>query len=143
MAAPKKRASGQERKRKPPERKPLVYLIDDEPTLLDLLEISLEGFGYTLKKFIDPEEALRAFLKERSKPDLLVTDYALGKMNGIELIERCKAARPDLRIVMVSGSASAEIAFSAPVKIDRFLGKPYQPDALAELVQEVLAQPAA
>jgi len=138
MAAPKKSASGPERKRKP-----LVYLIDDEPTLLDLLEISLQGFGYTLKKFIDPEEALRSFLKERFKPDLLVTDYALGKMNGIELIERCKAARPDLRIVMVSGSASAEIAFSAPVKIDRFLGKPYQPATLAELVREVLALPPA
>jgi CheY-like chemotaxis protein len=136
MAASKKSASVRERKRKP-----LVYLIDDEPTLLDLLEISLKGFGYTLKKFIDPEEALRSFLKERSKPDLLVTDYALGKMNGIELIERCRAAQPDLRIVMVSGSAGAEIAFSAPVKIDRFLGKPYQPATLAEMVQEVLAQP--
>jgi len=123
-------------------RKPLVYLIDDEPTLLDLLEISLQGFGYTLRKFL-PEEALRSFLKERIKPDLLITDYALGKMNGIELIERCKAARPDLRIVMVSGSAGAEIAFSATVKIDRFLGKPYQPATLAELVQDVLSQPPA
>lgn len=136
MAAPRKSASVRERKRKP-----LVYLIDDEPTLLDLLEISLEGLGYTLKKFIDPEDALRAFRKERFKPDLLVTDYALGKMNGIELIERCKADQPELRIVMVSGSAGAEIAFSAPVKIDRFLGKPYQPATLAEMVQEVLAQP--
>jgi len=134
MPAPRKSATVRERKRKP-----LVYLIDDEPTLLDLLEISLQGFGYTLKKFLDPEEALRSFLRERAKPDVLVTDYALGKMNGIELIERCRAAQPDLRIVMVSGSAGAEIAFSAQVKIDRFLGKPYQPATLAELVQEVLS----
>ena len=133
MAAPQKSASGQTRKRKP-----LVYLVDDEPTLLDLLEVSLQSDGYTLKKFLDPEQALKSFLSARPQPDLLVTDYALGKMNGLDLIEQCKQANPDLKIVMVSGTASAEIALRSPVKVDRFLGKPYQPAALSELVHTVL-----
>ena len=135
MAAPKKSAPGHARKRKP-----LVYLVDDEPTLLDLLEISLQADGYTLKKFLDPEEALTSFLSARPQPDLLVTDYALGKMNGLDLIEQCKHANPDLKIVMVSGTASAEIALRSPVKVDRFLGKPYQPATLSELVRGVLEE---
>ena len=135
MAAPQKTASGQARKRKP-----LVYLVDDEPALLDLLEVSLYSDGYTLKKFLDPEEALRSFLSARPQPDLLVTDYALGKMNGLDLIEQCKASNPNLKIVMVSGTASAEIALRPPVRVNRFLGKPYQPAALSELVRAVLAE---
>ena len=81
---------------------------------------------------------MKSFLGARPHPDLLVTDYALGKMNGLDLIERCKQANPDLRIVMVSGTASAEIALRSPVKVDRFLGKPYQPATLSELVRSVL-----
>jgi len=122
---------------------PLVYLVDDEPMLLDLAEMSLQADGYHLKKFIDPELALEAFLSARNKPDLLVTDYALGKMNGLELIEKCKAVKPDLKSVLISGTAGAEIVLESPVKIDRFLGKPYQPLNLAELVRRVLGFAAA
>jgi len=123
-------------------RKPLIFLVDDQPMLLDLAEISLQSGDYALKKFLDPEEALDAFLKSRTKPDLLITDYALGKMNGLELIERCKAAKPDLKTILVSGTAGAEIVLESAVKVDRFVGKPYQPTGLAELVQRVLGEAA-
>jgi DNA-binding NtrC family response regulator len=134
MAAKRTTTSGVRRRRKP-----LVYLVDDEPVLLDLLEFALRDDGYRLRKFLDPEKALAAFLHARPKPDLLVTDFALGKMNGLELIEKCKRVRPGLKIVMVSGTASIEIADRSPVKVDHFLGKPYQPAKLAELVRRTLA----
>ena len=138
MSQPKQKAS------KPSKAKSmLVYLVDDQPMLLDLAEMSLQGEGYHLKKFLDPEVALEAFLSSRIKPDLLVTDYALGKMNGLELIEKCKAVKPDLKSVLISGTAGAEIVLESPVKIDRFLGKPYQPPNLAELVRRVLGLEAA
>jgi DNA-binding NtrC family response regulator len=134
MAAKRTTTSGIRRKRRA-----LVYLVDDEPVLLDLLEFSLRHDGYTLRKFIDPEEALSAFQKARPKPDLLVTDYALGKMNGLELIEKCKRLRPGLKIVMVSGTATAAIADRSPVKVDQFLSKPYEPGTLSEVVKRALA----
>jgi DNA-binding NtrC family response regulator len=124
-------------------RKPLIFLVDDHPTLLDLAEVSLQGDDYEIRKFPDPEIALQAFLKARIKPDLLITDYAMGKLNGIELIERCKKAKPDLKTVIISGTAGAEIVLGAPVKVDRFLGKPYQPSNLAELVRRLLETAAA
>src|SRR4029077_17705433 len=102
--------------------------------------VSLHSDGYTLKKFLDPEEALKSFLNAKPQPDLLITDYALGKMNGLDLIEQCKQANPDVKIVMVSGTASAEIALRSPVKVDRFLGKPYQPASLSVLVRSVLEE---
>lgn len=121
-------------------KKPLVFLVDDQPALLDLAEVSLQDCGCTLRKFLDPEAALAAFLRAKPKPALLITDYAMGVINGLELIEQCKAAKPDLKTIMISGTAGAEIILDSVVKVDRFLGKPYQPPTLAELVRRVLAE---
>lgn len=118
-------------------RKSLIYLVDDEPLLLDLAEVTLHEH-YQIKKFIDPEKALADFLKAPRRPTLLITDYAMGKMNGVELITRCKEANPDLKTMLLSGTAGAEIVLNAPVKIDRFLGKPYQPTELLVAVQQIL-----
>lgn len=123
----------------PAKRKPLIYLVDDQSVLLDLAEVSLQAGGYVLKKFEDPELALKSFLKARTKPVLLITDYAMGKLNGLELIERCKEVKPDLKTIMISGTASAEILLDATVQVDRFIGKPYQPQNLAEIVRRILA----
>ena len=119
---------------------PLIYLVDDEPLLLDLAEASLAPGGFRVKKFADPEEALKAFAKARPKPDVLVTDYAMGKMNGLELLEKCRTHRPDVKCVLVSGTVGAEVVMAAPTKVERFVGKPYQPENLLELVRRVLAE---
>lgn len=119
---------------------PLIFIVDDEPLLLDLAEASLASAGYLIKKFVDPEEAARAFAKARPQPDLLVTDYAMGKMNGLELLEKCRAQRPDLKCVLISGTVGAEVVLNAPIKVERFVGKPYQPETLLELVKRVLAE---
>ncbi len=126
-----------------PKKAPLIYLVDDQPLLLDLAEMSLLSGGYRLKKFLDPEAALESFLEARPKPALLITDYAMGKMNGLELVERCKAVKPDLKSILVSGTAGAEIVLESEVKVDRFVGKPYQPTSLAEMVRRLLGLDAA
>ncbi len=118
-------------------RGPLIYLVDDEPLLLDLADVTLQE-NYTTKKFDNPEQALKSFLKESRKPALLITDYAMGKMNGIELIARCKEVYQELKTMLLSGTAGAEIVLNAPVKVDRFLGKPYQPVALLDAVHQLL-----
>jgi len=121
-------------------KKPLIYIVDDEPLLVDLAEASLAPGGYTFKKFTDPEEALKSFAKARPRPDVLVTDYAMGKMNGLELVEKFRQREPRLKCVLVSGTVGAEVVLNAPVKINRFVGKPYQPENLLELVRRVLAE---
>jgi len=118
--------------------KPVVYLVDDEKMLLDLAELALKDNGYVLKKFHNPATALKAFLRAKTKPALLITDYAMSKMNGMELIEKCKQTHPGLKSILISGTAGAEIILSSAVKVDRFLGKPYQTASLAEMVRSLL-----
>ena len=119
---------------------PLIYIVDDEPLLLDLAEASLAPGGFTVKKFTDPDQALKSFAKGRPKPDVVVTDYAMGKMNGLELLQKCRAHRSDVKCVLLSGTVGAEVVLDAPTKVDRFVGKPYQPETLLELVRRVLAE---
>ena len=121
------------------ERKPLIYIVDDEPLLSELAEASLRADGYAIEQFQDPELALKSFLQANPKPDLLLTDYAMASMNGLDLIQKCKQVKPDLKAILISGTAGAEILDRAPVRVDRFLGKPYQAAALSELARTVLA----
>jgi CheY-like chemotaxis protein len=116
----------------------LIYLVDDEELLLDLAEDSLLPDGYALKKFLDPQAAFDAFTHELRKPSLLLTDYAMSPFNGIELSTRCKSAYPNLKILMVSGTAGPEIMDVAPGAVDQFLAKPYQPAVLARTVRSML-----
>jgi len=134
MSDPEKSASQSREKRKA-----LIYIVDDEGLLSDLAAISLQPDGYQVKQFQDPELALKSFLNANPKPDLLLSDYAMAKMNGLELIQKCKAVKPDLKAILISGTAGADILLNAPVKVDRFLGKPYRPAALLDLARAVLA----
>ena len=134
MSQPEKNGPDAENKR--PQ---LIYIVDDEPLLSGLAEASLQPGGYQIKQFQDPELALKSFLQADPKPDLLLTDYAMGKMNGLELIQKCQEVKPDLRAVLISGTAGADILLNASAKVDRFLGKPYQPATLLALARAILA----
>ena len=116
----------------------LIYLVDDEEVLLDLAEVSLIGDGYTLKRFQNPQAAFESFTQEFRKPSLLLTDYAMGSMTGMELSAKCKSAHPALKILLVSGTAGPEVAEQAPGTVDKFLPKPYQPAELARIVRWLL-----
>src|SRR5687768_8790970 len=89
--------------------KPLIYLVDDEEMMLNLAEVALLDSGYALKKFQDPRAALEAFKQESHKPSLLLTDFAMMPMNGLELSAKCKSSHPALKILLVSGTAGPEV----------------------------------
>jgi DNA-binding NtrC family response regulator len=114
----------------------LIYLVDDEETLLNIAEVALARNGYRLKKFQDPVSALDSFNRETPKPSLLMTDYAMSPMNGVELSAKCKSAHPELKVLIVSGTAGPEIVLERPDAVDKFLNKPY---ALHDLISTVRA----
>ena len=116
----------------------LIFVVDDEPMLLELATVVLEPFGYNIKTFRDPKSALRAFSASDPRPDLLITDYAMHLMNGMELIEACRRIRPRQRILLISGTVDEKIYRTSSFKPDHFLAKPYQAKQLAEAVKNLL-----
>jgi CheY-like chemotaxis protein len=121
----------------------LIYVVDDEPMLLELAAMILEPLGYSIETFRSPETALRAFELADPGPALLITDFAMHTMTGLELASACRRIRPKQKVLLVSGTVGPDILSHANVQPDRFLVKPYQAKQLVQAVGETLAgQPA-
>jgi len=110
-----------------------IFVVDDEPMLLDLAQAILKPLGYDVRTFRDPQLALAEFPK--SKPAVLVTDYAMGAMSGMDLIRECRRLQPRQKTLLVSGTVDENIFADADAKPDAFLAKPYQVREFIELVK--------
>jgi CheY-like chemotaxis protein len=102
----------------------VIFVVDDEPMLLDLAAAILQPLGYDVRTFRDPHAALEEF--PAARPSVLVTDYAMGAMTGMDLIRECKRVNPRQKIMLLSGTVDENIYADATAKPDRFLAKPYQ-----------------
>ncbi|MGH7978463.1 MAG: response regulator [Limisphaerales bacterium] len=122
---------------KPPEM-PLVFVVDDEVLLLDLAETVLAPEGLMIRTFADPSRALAEYKSATRPPALLVTDYAMGSMNGLKLIEECRKIRPDQKTILVSGTVDENVYANSNIKPDLFLAKPYTSDAFVAAVRAVM-----
>ena len=118
----------------------LVYVVDDEPMVGDVVQAILKMGGYDSVYFAEPEVALSALPDANPKPDLLLTDYLMPRMNGRELIQRCKVIQPRLRTILYSGNAQEETVSIYPTMPDRFLRKPFTPQVLINLVKSLVAE---
>lgn len=116
----------------------IIFIVDDEPVLLELAENILSKLDCEIQTFSNPEEALKAYSTAQSPPDLLITDFAMHEMDGMELIHRCRRIHPEQKIILVSGTVDESVFSGSTAKPDRFLAKPYQPAQLTTLVREVL-----
>lgn len=116
----------------------LIYVVDDEPTLLELAEYILEMEGYRFEKFEEPRKALAAFKTADPKPDLVITDYVMLGMDGLQLVGECQRMKPDLKSILISGTVQEEVVHRSPVKVDRFLRKPYLAQEFLEAITGVL-----
>ena len=117
----------------------LIYVVDDEPLLLQLASVILEPLGYTIKTFGAAELALEAFKSEKPPPALIITDYMMHEMTGMELVEACRQIRPGQKTLLVSGTVGEEVFRAVAEKPDRYLGKPYQAKQLIDAVEAMLA----
>ena len=115
-----------------------IFVVDDEPMLLEMAAMILEPLGYRVKTFRDPQSALAEFPKVR--PLLLVTDYAMNSMTGMDLIRECKQINPQQKVLLLSGTVDERIYADASAKPDCFLAKPYQVRELVSLVQSLIAR---
>src|SRR5437879_10504411 len=83
--------------------KALIFVVDDEPMLLELASVILEPLGYKVKTFRDPQSAIQAYTSSKPQPSLIITDYAMHAMTGMDLIKACREIEPGQRVLLVSG----------------------------------------
>jgi len=117
----------------------VVYVVDDEPMVGDVVQAILKMGGYESVLFADPNTAFQALSEANPKPTLLLTDFQMPQMTGRELIQHCKKVHPALKTILYSGNVQEETVAFYPTRPDRFLRKPFTPKTLIDLVQSVLA----
>ena len=117
-----------------------VFVVDDEPMLLDLAAAILQPLGFEVRTFRDPHVALAQILAADPPPTLIVTDYAMGAMNGLDLVRECKKRNPAQKMMLLSGTVDESIYANQPIKPDYFLSKPYQVNEFVKSVQKLAAR---
>jgi PAS domain S-box-containing protein len=116
----------------------LILAVDDESSGLYFRKLILEHAGHTVLSSTGVGEALTLF---RSNPvDLVVTDHLLGRQTGNDMAAEMKRTKPDVPIILLSGTSSVPEPL---LHADSFLSKSEGPEQLLEIVQKLLSRHAA
>jgi len=118
-----------------------ILFVDDEKEITFMGKRMLESLGYTVDIKTDSQAALLDFKKDPYKYDLLVTDQAMPKMMGTELIGKVKQIRPDLKSIVITGYHDS-IPNNAieQYNISDIISKPLILSEFSELIRKVLNQ---
>jgi CheY-like chemotaxis protein len=116
-----------------------ILLVDDEELVRIGTGEMLSDLGYEVVEATSGAEALR-ILRSGDAPDLLITDYLMPGMNGVELIQAAKPLAPKMKVLLITGYST--IAEGPGAMLPR-LAKPFRQADLAERVAKLLDSEAA
>ncbi len=115
----------------------LVLLVDDEPAILKLARMYLEREGFRTKAAADGEAALRAI--ETARPDLVVLDVMLPKLDGLEVCRRLRNAGNQVAILMLTArDEDIDKIIGLELGADDYLTKPFNPRELVARAKAIL-----
>jgi CheY-like chemotaxis protein len=114
-----------------------VLICDDEPSLRELIRISLDG-QYSFAEADDGEQSLE--IARRLRPDVVILDMMMPRLSGLEVLTELRRdeALSDLRVIVLTaqpGSRDDALREGA----DLVMVKPFEPDQISAAVEEVLA----
>jgi len=117
--------------------KPHILVIDDELSMLELLEIILTKEGYQVTCADSGKQAIS--LLQKGSYDLLLCDIRLGDINGIEVLKRAKEKNPESVVIMISAYSSAENAVEAMNEgAYDYVPKPFDNEELKHTIKSAL-----
>jgi len=119
-----------------------VLVVDDEAIVVNSIRKILTRKGYAIEEAFTCKDALAQVFTHDF--DLVLLDMKMSDGNGLEVLQRIKAKRPDLRVVIVTGYASVDTAVEAIKKgASDYMPKPFTPEELYTMTSRVLDTTAA
>lgn len=117
-----------------------VLVVDDCPAVLRFVERALAGAGHVVACHDDPRAALASYQAAGNQIDLVITDYSMPHLNGLQLVEAMRAARAGGAFLMITadGPPLTDQALRAR-GIGQLLRKPFSGADLRAAVQAVWA----
>jgi DNA-binding NtrC family response regulator len=111
-----------------------ILVVDDDPSLLELLTDTLLAIGYSATPAADGIIALD--LLANQKFDLVITDIKMPRMDGLQLLKKIKRYYPTMPVLFITGVATPEIIGQA--EPDGFLAKPFRIAHIEQLIEQAL-----
>lgn len=113
-----------------------ILVIDDEESILSVLEAYLKAEGYDVHLARDGEQGLAAF--KRYKPELVILDIMLPKIDGLEVLQHIRRASDVYIMMLTAKSEETDRIIGLTVGADDYLTKPFSPREVVARVKAIL-----
>ena len=121
-----------------------ILLVDDEKDILDLFSEYLSSNGFNTISFQNPMEALNYYYQNQSNCSLVITDYKMPQMSGLELIKKIREKDIDYKIktIVISAFIKDNLPYDKSyfLTVDKILEKPVYLDRLKKVIQELISR---
>jgi CheY-like chemotaxis protein len=117
-----------------------ILVIDDEESILAMTRATLENYGYTVYTAANGLEAVGQFRENANDIQLVITDHSLPLMGGMAIMVALRKIRPDLKIIVTSGSEMEVQRALQGFKTDGFMAKPFTTEKLLKMAHDVLSK---
>ncbi|GBD33046.1 putative diguanylate cyclase YegE [bacterium HR33] len=122
-----------------PRRSASIVVIDDDLDVLRAVTRLLQRAGYRVEGTDDPQRVIALYRDGQTRPDLLITDVMMPRMNGLTLVDSVLRLDPGVRVVYLSGYLQEEARWAGlPGAASAFVGKPVEAERLIAAVREML-----
>ena len=116
-----------------------ILFVDDEDMLVEMNATRLRNLGHQVVGHTSGAEAVRTFEAKADQFDLVITDYAMPHMTGIDLAKKLREIRPDIPVILCSGfNETITPAMIAEAGIRAFTPKTVSRGELAEIIDRTL-----
>jgi PAS domain S-box-containing protein len=123
-------------------RNELVMVIDDEHSILEITQQTLESFGYRVLTASNGAEAVALYAKQAKAIAVVITDMMMPIMDGVATIHVLGCINPGVKIIAASGlELTQNIAKATNAGVTDFLQKPYTAETLLRKIRQVLDRP--
>lgn len=118
-----------------------ILLVDDQPTVREVLSLMLERDGHTVKQAASGADGIKQF--HQSEYDVVITDQSMPGIDGHQLAGSVKATVPETPVVMISGFLDIDHELGRlPKNIDHVIQKPVSAEQLRRALIAVTVAPA-
>lgn len=122
-----------------------ILIVDDEPDELEAWEALLRKQGYVVRTSASAQAALQAC--DENRFDLVVLDYVIPKMKGLELLSRIRKKLPLVRSILISGKLDKRLqeqdireSIRSEMEVDKYVHKPVRNEELLEAIAALLSE---
>ncbi|MBN2526484.1 MAG: response regulator [Deltaproteobacteria bacterium] len=119
-----------------------ILWVDDKPQILRMGKRMLSPLGYKVTTADGGESAMDIFQQDPQRFCLVITDYSMPEITGVELVERLRKLRPGLPVILLSGYGEAISQEElVAIEINAFLNKPVEAKDLGKTIHRILSDP--